>query len=160
VEAAYNEELERFEEDFRNRKASLQVGYNTREFQHARAGIQFGRNFGSDFHLVTAGGGYKVTPKLSVEYDLQRAVFNPDPKNRTTWIHVMRLNQFFTPDLYLRVFYQTNSSIDRENIQAVFVYRYLPPFGTVQLAFQRGTADFNEPSDQGNTLFLKGTVVF
>ncbi len=160
VEARYNEELERFEEDFRNRSASLAVGYNTREFQHVRAGVQLGRNFGSDFHLVTVGAGYKVTPELSVEYDLQRAVFNPDPDNRTTWIHVMRLNQFFTPDLYLRVFYQTNSSIDRRNIQAVFVYRYMPPFGTVQLAFQRGTAEFGERSDQGNTLFLKGTVVF
>lgn len=160
VEAEYNEDFERFEEDFRNRKASLEVGYNTREFQHARAGIQFGRNFGSNFHLVTVGGAYKVTPELSVEYDLQRAVFHPDPESRTTWIHIARLNQFFTPNLFLRVFFQTNSSIDRRNIQAVLVYRYLPPFGTLQLAFQRGTAEFGERSDQGSTLFLKGTAVF
>ncbi len=77
-----------------------------------------------------------------------------------TWIHVVRLNQFFTPDLYLRVFFQTNSSIDRRNLQAVFVYRYLPPFGTIQVAFQRGTAEFGQRSEQGNTLFLKATAVF
>ena len=49
----------------------------------------------------------------------------------------------FTPDLLVRVFFQTNSAIDRRNIQAVFVYRYLPPFGQIQLAYQRGTAEFS-----------------
>jgi hypothetical protein len=160
INAALTEDLQRFEADFRNRDVSLRVGYNTREFQQARAGIRFGRNFGSDFYLLTAGGGYKVTPELSVEYDLQRVSFDPDPDGRSTWIHVMRANQFFTPDLFLRVFFQTNSTIDRRNLQAVFVYRYLPPFGTIQVAFQRGTAEFGQRSEQGNTLFLKATGVF
>ena len=44
-------------------------------------------------------------------------------------------------------------------MQAVFVYRYLPPFGTLQVAFQRGTAEFGERSSQGNTLFVKLTTV-
>ncbi len=73
---------------------------------------------------------------------------------------LVRADQFFTPDLFLRLFFQTNSRIERENVQAVFVYRYKPPFGTIQLAFQRGTAEFGERSEQGNTLFLKATVVF
>jgi len=71
----------------------------------------------------------------------------------------MRANEFFTKDLFLRVFFQTNS-IDRRNLQAVFVYRYLPPFGTIQVAYQRGTAAFGERSTQGNTLFVKATTVF
>ena len=41
----------------------------------------------------------------------------------------------------------------------VFVYRYLPPFGTVQVAYRRGTAEFGERSDQGNTVFVKLTTV-
>ena len=45
---------------------------------------------------------------------------------------------------FLRVFLQTNSAIDRRNVQAVFVYRYRPPFGTVQVAYQRGTAEFGQ----------------
>ena len=73
---------------------------------------------------------------------------------------MVRGSQFFTPDLFLQVFYQTNSVIDRRNLQAVFVYRYDPPFGTIQAAFQRGTAAFGERSEQGNTLFLKVTRVF
>jgi hypothetical protein len=42
----------------------------------------------------------------------------------------------------------------------LFVYRYLPPFGTIQVAYQRGTAAFGERSEQGNTFFLKVTTVF
>jgi hypothetical protein len=54
---------------------------------------------------------------------------------------VVRANQYFTQDLYLQLFFQTNSAIDRRNVQAVFVYRCKPPFGTLQMAFQRGTAE-------------------
>lgn len=38
--------------------------------------------------------------------------------------------------------------------------KYLPPFGTLQLAIQRGTAAFGAASNQGNTLFLKATTAF
>lgn len=86
--------------------------------------------------------------------------FTPDTGARSTSIHVIRASHFFTPDLYLRAFYQTNSAIDRRNLQATFVYRYLPPFGTLQVVYQKGTAEFDLPSDQGHTLFLKATTVF
>lgn len=45
--------------------------------------------------------------------------------------------------------------IDRRNLEAVFVWRYKPPFGLVQFAFQRGRAAFGERSEQGNTYFIK-----
>ena len=70
---------------------------------------------------------------------------------------MIRANQFFTKDLFLRLFFQTNTAIDRQNLQAVFVWRYRPPFGTVQVAYQRGTAEFGERSNQGHTVFLKTT---
>jgi len=108
---------------------------------------------------VFAAARYKLTDALSAEYELQRLSLDPDPGDRSTWIHVIRANQFFTPDLFARVFFQTNSAIDRRNLQAVFVYRYLPPFGTIQVAYQRGTAEFGQRSEQGNTLFVKVTTV-
>lgn len=101
-----------------------------------------------------------MTAELSAEYELQRLTRDPDPERANTWIHIVRANQAFTKDLFLRVFFQTNSAIDRRNMQAVFVYRYLPPFGTLQIAYQRGTAAFGQRSDQGHTLFLKATTVF
>ncbi len=122
--------------------------------------MQFGRNFDADFLLWTASLRHKVTPALSAEYSLERLELDPDPLQQSTWIHVIHANQFFTKDLFRRLFLQTNSAIDRRNVQAVFVYRYPPPFGTVQVAYQRGTAAFGERSTQGNTLFVKATTVF
>jgi hypothetical protein len=160
TEVAYTEEFKRFEKDFRNRRIGLEVGYNTREYQSVQVGVEFGRNFDSDFQLWTAEARYKVTDQLSAEYSLERLVLTPDPEQESTWIHVVRANQFFTKDLFLKVFFQTNTAIDRKNLQAVFVWRYQPPFGTLQVAYQRGTAPFGERSDQGHTLFLKATAVF
>ena len=153
------EEFKRFEKDFRNRQTEVEIGFNTRSYESIRGGYSFGRNFDADFRLWTAAATYTVTEKLSAEYELQRLELDPDPENESTWIHVIRANQFFTPDLFLRVFLQTNSAIDRRNLQAVFVYRYLPPFGTLQVAYQRGTAEFGERSNQGNTVFVKITTV-
>jgi hypothetical protein len=62
--------------------------------------------------------------------------------------------------LFLKVSFQTNSAIERQDFQAIFVYHYRPPLGTLQLAFQRGTAAFGQRSSQGNTVFLKVTAVF
>lgn len=158
-EIAHTEEFKKFEKDFRNRKTGIEIGYNTREFTSANVEYEFGKNFDADFHLWSVNAGYKITEQLAVEYELERLNLDPDPEEESTWIHVITANQFFTRDLFLKVFFQTNSIIDRKNIQAVFVYRYKPPFGTIQIAFQRGTAEFGERSDQGNTLFLKLTSV-
>jgi hypothetical protein len=73
---------------------------------------------------------------------------------------VLKASYNFTPDLYVRTFFQTNSSIRRRNVQASLVWRYRPPFGSFQLVFQRGTAAFGQPSSQGNTLFTKLSYVF
>ncbi len=159
-EVDFEEEYIVFEKDFQNRQLALEVGYNTREFESVTFTYTFGKNFDADFQLVGVEAAKKITEQLSVEYELEWLELDPDPENESTWIHVLRVTQFFTPDLSLKVFYQTNTAIDRNNIQAVFVYRYQPPFGTIQVAYQRGTAEFGERSDQGNTLFLKVTTVF
>jgi hypothetical protein len=160
AEIDYQEEFKQFEKDFRNRQLGFELGYNTREFSSVSAGFSGGTNFDADFQLWTVEAAYKLTEQLSVEYELERLVLTPDLENESTWIHVLRVDQFFTPDLFVKVFLQTNSAIDRENVQAVFVWRYRPPFGTVQLAYQRGTAEFGERSSQGHTVFFKVTAVF
>lgn len=156
----YTEEFKLFEADFRNRKVGMEVGYNTREYQSVQVGYEFGRNFGSDYALWSGELKRKLSDQFSVEYELQRLTLTPDPDLESTWIHVIRGSQFFTKDLFLRVFYQVNSAIDRHNVQATFVYRYLPPFGTLQAVYQRGTAEFGQRSNQGHTLFVKATTVF
>ena len=154
------EDLQRFEKDFRNWRNEATIGYNTREFQSVQVGYSWGYNFDSRLRLLTAQGSYKLTPALSVEYEIERLTLDPDPDDETTWIHVARVNQFFTPDLFLRLFAQTATVTDRRDVQAVFVYRYRPPFGTIQLAFQRGDVPFGDGLEQRNTFFLKTTAVF
>lgn len=155
----HTEDMQRFEKEFRNRATQLGIGYNTREFESVSVGYRFGSNFDSAFRVWTAQAAYKPTAQLSVEYELERLTLDPDPDSESTWIHVIRANQFFTPDLFLRVFLQKHSATGRESVQAVFVWRYLPPFGTVQLAFQRGAAGFGGGPVLGNTLFVKVTAV-
>lgn len=160
AELDYTEEFKLFEKDFRNRRVGLTLGYNTREYQSVSAGYEFGRNFDADYALWRAAARRKLTEASSAEYELQRVRFRPDAAASSTWIHIVRASHFFTTDLFLRVFFQTNSAIDRRNVQATFVYRYLPPFGTLQVVYQRGTAEFGQRSDQGHTLFVKATTVF
>ncbi len=104
VEVGHIEDLQVFEDRFRNRQTSFEIGYNTRAFDQVRAGYQFGRNFGADFELWTAAAGYKLTDQLSAEYQLQRLSLDPDPDGESTWIHVLRADQFFTPDLFINTF--------------------------------------------------------
>ena len=72
----------------------------------------------------------------------------------------MRSTYYFSNDLFVKLFAQTNSAIDKENIQLLTVWRILPPFGSLQVAYQRGTSALGEESGQGNTLFVKLAWVF
>lgn len=158
--ASHTSEYKLFERKFRNHRTGFDAGYNTRQYQSASISFQAGHNFDSDFRLLGAQLRRKAGNTLSLEYRLSRLWLDPDPGNGSTAIHAIHLTQNFTRDLFLKVFFQTNSAIDRKNLQAVFVWRYKPPFGTVQVAFQRGTAAFGERSAQPNTLFLKLSYVF
>ena len=50
--------------------------------------------------------------------------------------------------------------IEKENIQALWVWRFKPPFGSLQLAYQTGTSEQGQVSEQGDTFFAKLSWVF
>lgn len=156
----HDQEYKLYEKEYRNHRTQLELGYNTREWESGSISYTFGKNFDSDFTLL--GGSFKkqAGEAFSLEYSLTRLTLNPDPEKGSTWIHAVRMTQYFTPDLFLKFFYQTNSVIEKRNIQMVFVYRFQPPFGSIQLLYQKGTAKFGEKGDQGDTLFLKLSYVF
>ena len=136
------------------------MGYNTREYQQVLAGYEFGRNFDSDFELVTGRVRRKLTPRPVGRVRAGAADPRPGPGGKSTWIHVVRATQFFTNDLYLQVFYQTNSAIDRQNLQ-VDIRLPLPP--ALRDAAGRVPARHRRVRPallQGNTVFLKATAVF
>jgi hypothetical protein len=158
--ARYEREYKLFEKEFDNEHTLFEVGYNTREWQSVRVSYRFGKNFDSDFTLWKALLKHNITKDLSFEYDLSKLYLDPDPENESTWIHVIRATQSFTADFYVSFFYQINTVIDKRNIQAVMVYRFQPPFGLFQIAYQKGTAEFGEVGAQGHTVFLKFAYVF
>ncbi len=160
VTLEHHEEFKLYEKKFRNRQSEIDIGYNTREWQHASVAYSFGRNFDSDFQLWEGNVNFKLTQDLSVSYGLERVLFDPDPENESTWIHVVRATNYFTNDLFIKLFYQLNTVIDKSNIQVLFVYRFQPPFGSIQVAYQKGTGRFGEKGTQGHTLFIKFAYMF
>lgn len=158
--AELRNEYRLFEKGFHNDPAAFQVGYNTREHQSWSAGYQTGKSFGSDYDAVNGYFRRKLGANTAAEYQLSRVWLKPDPSRQATLINIFRVRHNFTRDLFVRVFYQSNSVLERQNLEAVFVWRYRPPFGLVQFAFQRGRAAFGERSQQGNTYFLKLAQVF
>jgi hypothetical protein len=158
IELSHNEEYERYEKDFLNRETNLEVGYDNRAGRSADISYGFGRNYDSDLKLLRAEIRFKITGAWNAGYDLTRLWLNPepeDPEDGSTWIHVLRSDYYFNKDLYLKVFYQTHSAISKENIQVVQVWRFLPPFGSLQVAYQLGTSRAGSDSGQGHSLFVK-----
>jgi hypothetical protein len=151
----YSADYKLYEKDFYNHKFAFSLGYNTREWQSVSVKYEFGKNFGLDYKLLGAEFNYKLLKTLSLEYELSRLLLPSDPEKESTWVHVLRLTSYFTKDLYLKLFYQTNTAISKYNVQVLFEYRYKPPFGTIQLAYQKGTARLGEAGQQGHTVFVK-----
>ena len=149
-----------FEKGFHNDTGRVQLGYNVREFNSVSVEYEAGRNFDSDLKLFGGRFQRKLTNELSLEYQLSKVWLEPDPDNRAALVNILRVQQNFTRDLYLKVFFQTNSVIERRNLEVVFVWRHKPPFGQIQFAVQRGRAEFGERSEQGNTFFVKMSHVF
>jgi len=159
-EISRNDEFKLYEKGFNNRRTSLEVGFDNRGGRSASVSYSFGRNYDSDLQLLRGGVSFKITDAWNVNYALTRLWLDPDPDDDSTWIHSIRSNYYFNKDFYLKLFFQTNSVINKKNTQAVLVWRFLPPFGALQFAYQYGTSRFGTASDQGHTLFSKMSWVF
>jgi len=103
---------------------------------------------------------WPVGDHLRFSYELTKLDLSPDAKNESTLIHVFETNYSFNPDLFVKLFVQSNSAIDKENVQLLWVWRFKPPFGSLQIAYQRGTSGQGQQSQQGDSFFTKLSWVF
>ncbi len=154
------DEYQLFEEPFRNDRVVVSAGWDSRAGQSASAFVGSGVNFDSDLVLYGGEAEWAFGDRLRLEYSATRLELDPDPEQETTWIHVLDLRYAFNPDLFVKLFLQSNSAIDKENVQALLVWRFKPPFGSFQIAYQRGTSAQGQQTDQQDTLFTKLAWVF
>jgi len=160
LDLEYEDEFERFEQDYHNNITTLEFGYDSREGRSFEIGVSQGENFGDDLWLYKGELTFRISDAWNLGYEVTYLDLEPDLLDRSTWIHVFRSTYYFTNNLFTKLFLQGNTAIDKENIQLLTVWRIFPPFGSLQAAYQRGTSTQGEESTQGNTLFLKLSWVF
>jgi len=160
VELEYVDEFRLEETEFDNSIASVKFGYDNRSGRSIFVGMGIGTNFGSDLKLATLELQYRLSKAWEFSYELTWLELDPDPEMESTWINVLRSSYYFTNNLFISLFVQTNSVISKENVQLLGVWRFKPPFGSLQIAYQRGTSEIGAPSEQGDTVFTKLSWVF
>lgn len=156
----YRDEFKLFEKEFQNDRTVVTVGWDGRDGRSVSTYAGSGFNFDNDLTLYGASVQWPFGDRWRLTYDMTRLELEPDLKNETTTIHVLEVVYAFNPDLFLKIFVQTNSAIDKENVQVLWVWRFRPPFGSVQVAYQRGTSEQGQQSQQGDTFFTKLSWVF
>jgi hypothetical protein len=154
------EEFKLFEKEFRNERTVVELDWDGRDGREVSVHAGTGINYDSDLFLYGASLRWPIGDKWRLEYALTRLELDPDPELESTTIHVFEVLYAFHANLYAKLFVQTNSAIDKENIQALGVWRFKPPFGSLQLAYQRGTSERGQQSDQDDTFFTKFSWVF
>jgi hypothetical protein len=160
VALQYRDEFKLFEKEFDNDRTVLTATWDSRDGRLVSAYAGSGYNFDNDLTLYGATVEWPFGDRWRFSYNLTRLELEPDLENETTTIHVLEVLYSFNPDLFLKLFVQTNSAIDKENVQVQWVWRFKPPFGSLQIAYQRGTSEQGQESEQGDTFFTKFSWVF
>lgn len=149
-----------FEDDFRNHRTELGIGFDTREWELALFSFSFGRNFERTFTMLEIKKNLQVTRSFAVEFDLARIYFEIGHTSQNDFVHSLRAVKSFNENLFVKVFYQVHALIDKINVELQLNYRFLPPAGWLVLGCQIGRARFGETGTQGNTFFLKVGYAF
>lgn len=160
LDLEHNEEFKLFEKEFRNDRTIFKVGWDGRDGREVSVYAGSGFNFDNDLKLYGAEFQWPVGDNWRFSYELTKLELSPDLESETTTIHVFDALYSFHADLFVNLFVQTNSAITKENVQMLWVWRFKPPFGALQIAYQRGTSEQGQQSQQGDTFFSKLSWVF
>jgi hypothetical protein len=128
-------EYKLFEKDYYNNSYELKLGYNTEEWSSASLSYELGKNFDADFKYLKADVRLNPFEKAAVAYSFQKLDFDPDDEFQNTIINVLTLNYNFTPDLWIKLFAQNNTSVDRVYFYGLIGWRFIPPFSAVYLIY-------------------------
>ncbi|HDY89064.1 MAG TPA: hypothetical protein ENH82_13240 [bacterium] len=167
----YTEEFKRYEKDFRNRLVTNELQFDNKSGKSVSFSFSKGRNYDRDLEKFTGGFDIKLLEGWDFEYNFARHWFKPADPDDNSWIHYVRTTYYVNKDLYFKLFYQTKHRFSqgtsdlefdllRKTLQLVFVWRIIPPFGSIQFAYQEGFTVYSNVDDQEKTLFSKLSWVF
>lgn len=154
------DEFKLFEKEFNNDQRTAEFGWDSRDGRIAYVFFTKGLNFDSDLELFGGGLEWLLGDRWRLSYELSRLRLTSATTIDDSTIHVANILYSFHRDLFLKLFVQSNSAIDKENVQLLWVWRFEPPFGSIQLAYQTGTSEQGQISDQQDTVFVKLAWVF
>jgi hypothetical protein len=154
-EVNYRNEYRLIDKGYYNQQTTFRGGWNGRDGRQIFFNVGTGVNFDNDLFLYGGEARWAFGDSFRVAYSLTRLELSPDYEDESTTIHIFETTYAFNPDLYVRAFFQSNSVIGKENVQVLGVWRFNPPFGALQVAYQKGTSAFGQHSTQGHTLFTK-----
>jgi len=168
---SYREEYKLFEKEFRNSSIEPEIKFDNKAGKSVTAKYGFGTNYERNFEKYGVGINLKLIEGLNAGYNLTRIWFRPDEDQDGSWIHYIRSTYYINKDLYFKLFYQSKYNLtggisdaefdlSRNLVQFVFVWRFFPPFGSIQLAYQQGQTRVTEVEGRNKTLFSKFSWVF
>ena len=160
-----------FEKDFRNHDWGIDMGFDNNRGFSASLEYKRGIHYDSDLEVIEGGLELKVMEGWNVAYQFEKTWLRPSEPEENSWIHYVRSSYYLNNDLYFKLFYQTKYELNRfwpdpdfkmlrKTLQVVLVWRFLPPFGSLQLAYQEGTTQHTEEESRGRTFFTKLAWVF
>jgi len=160
-----------FEKDFNNHLLTNKLEFDNKKGMSLSFVYIIGHNYDRDLEKVSGGIDLKILDGWNLSYHFDKHWFSPAEPDDNSWIHYIRTTYYINKDLYFKLFYQskyrflrewTNPKFEllRNTIQIVFVWRFLPPFGSLQLAYQEGSTRYTDEEGQGRTLFAKLSWVF
>lgn len=160
------EEFKRFEKDFRNDVVVTDITFDNKKGKRVSFSIGGGKNYDRDFEAYGLAVHLKLIEGWNLSYTIMRYWFYPDTDADNNLIHYVRSTFYVNKDLFFKLFYQSryytiggvsdpSFDLTRETVQFVFVWRFMPPFGSVQLAFQQGSTRVMEVAGRERTVFFK-----
>lgn len=142
------------------------LGYNTDESSFASVKYTTGKNFGRKMNIWEGSTSVMIFKKMALNYSVVKLDFDPNSTEdlklrieRSTLLNIISLDYYFTNDLWLHVFAQSDSHRERIYFYGKFGWRFKPPFGALYLIYAGDDFyDHNELTYMAsNTVFLKLT---
>lgn len=151
---------------FKNNYLRTTLGYNTDESSFVALKYTDGQNFGRDMQIYQADVTFMLFKKMAINYSLIKMDFTPSENpdltlrlEKPTVLNIISIDYYFTNNIWLHVFAQSDSYEDQVYFYGKFGWRFKPPFGALYLIYAQNDYFDNENlvKINSNTFFLKLT---